>query len=443
MSRGRAARLPHSLMTIVAAALVIGGSIAGAGFSSASVERPTVAKAPYTIGLDVALSGPLAPYSEGTEQFFLAYIDYANSQGGVDGHHIKVITLDDKGDPGQTLLNFEQLWSQDHVLAISGGSFPPSSYIQQNQIPFYTAAPPTSMFGKHYTTTFTTGSQLPAWSAQTAYWIVKILHRPVKRVAVIESPSFDAGFAPFIKNYWTKLGATFIDVVPDQGPSADCSSYILKFKSEGIQYLDEQGLEGTSCILAESRLAWKPQYGQGGPLTSEIGEAELVGKPYIGVVAGSPNTLYTGQPIYSSPSAADRTYVGNIRKYYPTFANYNFLNGTDVIQFYGTAELMVAAMKATLTKFGKVTSPLLNQATRAMTSFDDGLEPVVASFQPSCKTGGDATIWGFWHYNPKPTASKPRLYMVPTSGPNWITNDWLHLGKCYLSNIATNLFPNG
>jgi hypothetical protein len=411
--------------------------------TTASGSVDTAAKAAVTIGYSAALSGPLAPYGLGDLQFFEAYIDYANAHGGVGGRHVNVTVLDDKGDPGQTLLNFEALWSQDHVLAIVGGSVPPASYIQSNQIPYFSTGLATNMFSSRYTSSYTTGGQLPAWSAQTAYWIVRVLHRHVKRVAVIYNNQFDAGFLPFIRQYWAKLGATTIDMVPDQGPTADCTSYLLKFKSEGIQYIDEQALENAPCILGEARSGWTPPLGQGGPITSEIGEAELIGKPYVGVVAGSPNTLYTGQPIYAHPNVADRTFVGNIRKYFPTFATYNNLNGTGTIQNYGIAQLIVTAARGTLSKYGKLTSPLLNKYMRTLTNFDDGLQPVVTSFVPSCKTGGDATIWGFWHYNPHPTAVKPTLYMVPSSGPQWITNDWLKLGKCYLTNIANNLFPNG
>ena len=33
--------------------------------------------------------------------------------------------------------------------------------------------------------------------------------------------------------------------------------------------------------------------------------------------------------------------------------------------------------------------------------------------------------------------------MVPTSGPQFVTNSWLGLGKYYLTSLANKLFPNG
>jgi ABC-type branched-subunit amino acid transport system substrate-binding protein len=444
-SRWKRPRLrPRAIIASAAAsALALTGlSAALTSGASATVKHSNT---PLTIGFVVPESGAFAPYSNGSLQFFNAWISYTNAHGGVAGHKVKVITLDDKSDPGQILIDYEQLWSQDHVLAIADGfgQGAPLSYIQSNQIPTFSGGFSTQAFSKHYTSMFTTGGQLPAWSAQTAYWIVKIMHRPIKRVAVMYNNGFDAGFLGFIQNYWKKLGATFIDTVPDEGPTADCSAYILKFKSEGVQYIDEQALQNGNCILAEARLGWKPPLGQGGPVTSEIGEAELIGKPYVGVVAGSPNTLYTGAPIHSQPTAEDRTFVGNIRKYAPSYANYNYLNGTGIVQTYGIGVLLTTVMSGVLSKYGKVTPALINSYTRNLTNFDDGLQPIVPSFQPNCKTGGDATIWGFWHWNDHPTAAKPQLYMVPTSGPNWVTNAFLGVSKCYLTQAATKLFPTG
>jgi hypothetical protein len=422
-------------------AVVIAASSISAGASAASHRA---SQAPITLGVDVQQTGPLAPFAVGELEFFKAYINYVNAHGGIDGRHINVISLDDKSDPGQALLNYETLWGQDHVLAIDDnfGSTLPPSYIRKNQVPIFGSVG-TEEYSSPYTSVFSLGGQAPAWSAQTAYWIVKILHRPVHRVAVIYSNSFDQGFVPFIHNYWTKLGATFQDFVPDQGPNADCTAYVLKWKSENIQYIDMQGLEEAQCILAEARIGWKPPLGEGGPLTSQIGEAELIGKPYVGIVAGSPNTLYTGAPIYSHPTAVDKTYVGNIRKYYPNLANYDNLNGTGQAFGYGIGILMVAAIKGTIAKYGTVNSKLLMQYAHSMSNFSTGLQPPVISFASNCKTGADGTIWGFWHYNPHPTVAKPELYMIPSSGPNWVTNSWLGVSKCYLTDLANKLFPNG
>ncbi len=444
LRRFRPSRARFRPFALTLALLSATSVFAGLTINAASAAKAS-AKAPILVGIAAVESGPLAPYEVGAVEWPMSYIRYTNARGGIDGHPIKAIILDGKGDPGQTLINYEQMWTQDHVVAIIDESFfyLPIQYMSQNSVPVFTGGANPNAYAGKYKTLFSDGGQGPAWSAQTAYWIVKIEHRNVKNVAVQYSPG-SAAFNGFIQQYWHKLGATSVDLEPDGGPTADCTALVLKWKSEGVQYIDMQGQQSPQCILAETRIGWKPPLGQGGPITSEIGEAELIGKPYIGVVAGSPNTLYTGKPIYSSPSAADRTYVGNIKHYYPTLANYDNLNGTGIILDYGAAVLLVTALKGTLEKYGKVTPALLVKYTQGITNFDDGLQPPILSFEPDCKTGSDGTIWGFWHYNPKPGTFIPSLYMVPTSGPHWITNaGWLEKDKCYLSHLADKIYPNG
>jgi hypothetical protein len=253
-----------------------------------------------------------------------------------------------------------------------------------------------------------------------------------------------SSFNTFIQKYWTVLGATTIDMSPGAGPQGNCTAYILKWKAEGIQYIDMQDPEWESCLEEEQILGWTPSLGQGGPQSSQIGNAELLGKIMVGVIAGSPNTLYTGEPLSSSPTAIDRTYVGNIRTYVPQDANYSYLNGTAQITSYTTSRLMMDVLAGTLAKYGRVTSSLILKYTLGLKNWSDDLSAPIASFATNCKTGGEGTIWGYWHYNPTPTVSKPAIYMVPTSGPKRVTtNALLHIGKCYLTQLDNSLYPNG
>jgi hypothetical protein len=433
-----------SLAALAGSAMTAGLALSNG--ASASVKH---APAPYTVGLDYNASGPLAPYAVGVNLFYQAWIDYTNANGGIQGHKIKVITLDDKADPGQTLLNYETLWAQDHVLAIiGGGTYTPWTYIKANNVLVIATSGGSGSrgFASYYPTWRTTGSLSPTWNSQAAYWSVKIEHKNVKVVELEYNPV--SVFGPWLQwedNYWTKLGATTIYNFADQGPSANCTPLVLSMKANGVQYLDLQGPEFPACIAAEDTLGWRPPLGEGAPNTSQIGEAELLGKTLVGVIAGSPNSLYTGAPIHSSPDAQDRTYVGNIKKYAPQYANYSFLNGTTTLQFYSLGQLTTAVMNDALTKYHKVTTATMIKALDTMKNYSNGdLEPPIASFAPNCKTGGDGTIWGYWHYNPHPTAARPSMYMVPTSGPNWVTTrTFLGYGKCYLTTLSNGIYPNG
>jgi hypothetical protein len=429
--------------------MALGVSTVGFGLASSSAALKSNAKAAYTFGISYAESGPLAPPSNGASEFIQAYFNYVNSNGGVQGHKLKLIVLDDAGDPGKALLNVETMWSQDHVLGFIGaaGTFTPWAYIKENNIPVWSLGGGTGSrgFGSFYSTWFPTGSVTAAWDSQAAYWSVKIEHKHPQVVAVLYATT-QTTWNTFVQNYWDKLGAKTVYFDAGSGtPSTDCTALVLKWKSEGVQYLDWQDNEWPSCLLAEQRLGWKPPLGEGSPSTSQPGEAELLGKVIVGVIAGSPNSLYTGAPIFSSPNALDRTYEGNIRKYAPQFANYAYLNSTAVMSYYGDAMLVSTLIGQLLTQHKPVTSATLTTATQHMKNWSlFTLDPPVAGFAPNCKTGGDGTIWGYWHFNPHPSATKPAIYMSPTSGPHWVnTRTFLGLSRCYLTQATDKLFPNG
>ena len=81
--------------------MVLGCSSAASsgGGSSGSGSSGSGSKAPYTVGYAGPLSGDLAfvgnPYRTGA----LAYIDYVNAHGGVNGHQIVFKSGDDTDSP--------------------------------------------------------------------------------------------------------------------------------------------------------------------------------------------------------------------------------------------------------------------------------------------------------------------------------------------------------
>jgi branched-chain amino acid transport system substrate-binding protein len=68
-----------------------------------------------------------------------AWVKYTNSTGGVDGHPVKVVIIDDKDDPAVGLAAAKTLAQTDHVAAIVGQSSETdetwASYIQAQNVP--------------------------------------------------------------------------------------------------------------------------------------------------------------------------------------------------------------------------------------------------------------------------------------------------------------------
>ena len=84
----------------------------GSGDSGGSGETVKVGNITSVAGI----GGVFAGYQAGVKAFF----DYYNSQGGIDGTKVELITVDDAADPGKASAGARKLVTQDDVLAIVG-----------------------------------------------------------------------------------------------------------------------------------------------------------------------------------------------------------------------------------------------------------------------------------------------------------------------------------
>lgn len=76
---------------------------------------PAIAQESYVIGLTGGMTGPAAgTYGPAVEGLRL-YVDKLNVSGGVNGHKIQLILLDDSSEPSKAAANVKKLVSQDNV----------------------------------------------------------------------------------------------------------------------------------------------------------------------------------------------------------------------------------------------------------------------------------------------------------------------------------------
>jgi len=107
------------------------GSTATSNTSSKSASGT-----PFVIGNIETLTGPLVPgvLLPGID----AWESWTNAHGGINGHPVKVITMDDGGSPATSLTDVQKMVTQDHVVVIldntdQDGSW--ASYIASQKIP--------------------------------------------------------------------------------------------------------------------------------------------------------------------------------------------------------------------------------------------------------------------------------------------------------------------
>lgn len=97
-----------------------GGSSPAPASSASEPPLSTATGTPYVVGAVTPLSGSLAFIGSGLKAGTTAYYNYVNAHGGINGHPIKLIALDDGGDVNKALTATHQLVQQDNVIAISG-----------------------------------------------------------------------------------------------------------------------------------------------------------------------------------------------------------------------------------------------------------------------------------------------------------------------------------
>jgi len=111
-------RFPFAAMTGAAAAVLLVGGIAacssGGGGSSASSNSPIVACG------DLALAGPYAQIGETDNWGAQAFFKYVDAHGGIDGHKVTYITLNNQSNAAQSELNARKCIQTDHAQFIIG-----------------------------------------------------------------------------------------------------------------------------------------------------------------------------------------------------------------------------------------------------------------------------------------------------------------------------------
>lgn len=124
----RGVRISPVALGVAAVALVAaacGGGGGGGTTTSTSKGATTTATSGgsgggYTVGSTSDLSGELAFEGQGLRNGINAYFTYVNAHGGVNGHQVRYVPLDDMSNPSTGSTNTKQLTTQDHASAILG-----------------------------------------------------------------------------------------------------------------------------------------------------------------------------------------------------------------------------------------------------------------------------------------------------------------------------------
>lgn len=92
-----------------------------------SFAMPAAAQTEYVVGVSGALTGPAASSYAPTVEALRVYIDLLNKKGGIGGKTVKLIALDDQGQPSRGSSNARRLITQDQVSLLIGSGLSATS----------------------------------------------------------------------------------------------------------------------------------------------------------------------------------------------------------------------------------------------------------------------------------------------------------------------------
>lgn len=103
---------------LLVSGLGVGAGLAVVPFVHAQTEMRGITKTEIRLGQTNPYSGPLSVYAAWYGKVQLAYCDYINDRGGINGRKIKLISYDDGYQPPRTVEQVRKLVESDNVAAM-------------------------------------------------------------------------------------------------------------------------------------------------------------------------------------------------------------------------------------------------------------------------------------------------------------------------------------
>jgi ABC-type branched-subunit amino acid transport system substrate-binding protein len=386
----------------------------------------------------IGATGPLSGIAGfvGEEAFGAidSYFQLINSQGGVNGRKLRLITYDDRLDPSQTLANVRRLWEQDKVAGVYlAFGDPVADYATRNKIPTVVFGVTPASFASKYPTVYPIVGNALIWTQEVISGLKEqgVFKQGMKVGMLYDTQLLDVGqYLPFLKKAWEDAGAQVVSTDPFNLTDGDCTNLVLKMKDLDIDYWDFQGLGWVLCASAAQRQQYRPKLGWGNWPTSIAGLATQVGPWVDGIWGGAQGDQPTGAP--RQKTAAHDEYVNAIKRYHPEIASFAHYESPATMGYWVGAKLVVAALKA---QGENITQQGILDWIASVENFDPGITPPIISMAPNCKTGSELVWIAQWKWDD----AKKEAVRTPATGYFTSPDKEKLGGKCFLTKISDEM----
>src|SRR5271166_1164780 len=243
------------------------GAVAACVSVGAMAANPGVIATEIKIGNTMPYSGPVSSYSP-IGKLETAFFNMVNEQGGVAGHKIDFISLDDGYSPPKTVEQVRRLIEEDQVAFLFNTLGTPTNsaivrYVNQKKVPHLFVATGAAKWGDEKQYPWTTGFQ-PDYRTEAQIYAKYILQQqPDAKVAVLYQND------DFGKDYLIGLHAVFGDryakmvteaTYEPTDPTIDSQIITLQGSGADVLVVAAAPKFATQAIRKVHDLGWKPMF---------------------------------------------------------------------------------------------------------------------------------------------------------------------------------------
>src|SRR5690349_15246746 len=211
----------------------------GSGSNSGSQTDVGITNDSILLGNTIAQSGPASAYGTiGNAE--LAYFNYVNGQGGVNGRKINFKILDDGYNPAQTVPLTKQLVEQNQVFAMFSGLGTQTQtsvrdYLNAQKVPQLFVATGATTFGLDYSShSYTTGWQ-PPYQGESRIYAKDILdnHKDAKLGVPYQNDDYGQDYLKGLKDGLGSSASMIVDSESYDVTATSVASQLAKIKAAG------------------------------------------------------------------------------------------------------------------------------------------------------------------------------------------------------------------
>lgn len=306
----------RALMVVVAILLL---SLVGCGQGGASSKGPqgqpspadggqpsAQVKDPVKIGVTMPLSGNVAFDGQNTVKGMQAAADVLNKNGGILGHPVKLVALDDKANPEEGVNATKRLMSSEKVNALatalnSSVGLAQIDVTNGQMLHVVVLASSPDITDKGYPNVFRVATTSAAKEAP----LIEHMKSKVKKVAMMATnDDYGRGLVAMYEKAWANGGPEIVSKNFFQLTETNYVPFLTKIRAENPDglYIAAQAVQFTTVLKQAAQISLKPKIIWGAGATITPTSLKLGGDLVNGVIASD-------NYVESNPSPENQTFV--------------------------------------------------------------------------------------------------------------------------------------